>query len=145
MPAQQYKNHVRYYIPHHFIFYPVVLFVLIFCIKNYLADQENSKAWLIMAGLTFILGWLSFMMRQHYALTNQNRTVRLEMRLRYYQLTETRFDTFEKQLSFAQIAALRFAGDHELPVLVNKTIAENLRPDAIKKLVTDWQEDHMRV
>lgn len=98
-----------------------------------------------MAGLTFILGWLSFMMRQHYALTNQNRTVRLEMRLRYYQLTETRFDTFEKQLSFAQIAALRFAGDHELPVLVNKTIAENLRPDAIKKLVTDWQEDHMRV
>jgi hypothetical protein len=40
---------------------------------------------------------------------------------------------------------LRFSGDGELIPLVDKTVAENLSPKAIKKLVTDWQEDHMRV
>lgn len=85
------------------------------------------------------------MMRQHYALTNQNRTVRLEMRLRYYQLTQLRFEPLEKKFSFKQIAALRFAGDDELLSLIDKTFEEKLSPDAIKKSITDWQEDHMRV
>jgi len=98
-----------------------------------------------MAALTSMLGGLSFMMRQHYALTNQNRTVRLEMRLRYYQLTQKRFEILEQRLSFKQIAALRFAGDDELIPLIDKTLAEDLQPGAIKKLVADWQEDLMRV
>jgi Family of unknown function (DUF6526) len=145
MPKQQYKNHVRYYIPHHFIFYPIMLCLLIICTKNYMAHPANETEWLMMGALTCMLGGLSFMMRQHYALTNQNRTVRLEMRLRYYQLTQKRFEPFEQQLNFKQIAALRFAGDGELLPLIDKTITENLQPDDIKKLVTDWQPDHMRV
>src|ERR1700712_3340974 len=107
MPNQQYSNHVRYYVPHHFIFYPVVLCMLIICLKNFFAHSGNDIEWLMMVMLTFISGWLSFMMRQHYALINQNRTVRLEMRLRYYELTQKRFASLEKQLRFNQIAALR--------------------------------------
>ncbi|MEO5593475.1 MAG: DUF6526 family protein [Chitinophagaceae bacterium] len=145
MSKQQYKNHIRYYTPHHFIFYPIVLFILIICIKNYVTYPANQTEWLMMAVLTCMLGGLSFMMRQHYALTNQNRTVRLEMRLRYYQLTQLRFEPLEKKFSFKQIAALRFAGDDELLSLIDKTFEEKLSPDAIKKSITDWQEDHMRV
>jgi hypothetical protein len=145
MPQQQFKNHVRYYIPHHFIFYPVLLGILIICLKYYTVSASNKAEWLMLTALTILLGSLSFMMRQHYALTNQNRTVRLEMRLRYYQLTQKRFELLEQQLSFKQIAALRFAGDNELVPLIDKTLTENLQPGSIKKLVTDWQEDHMRV
>ena len=145
MAKQQYSNHVRYYIPHHFVFYPVVLFILVICVKNWLGSPENKTEWLVMAVLTALLCFLSFMTRQHYALVNQNRTVRLEMRLRYYQLTQKRFEVLEQRLVFNQIAALRFAGDGELIPLIDRTLAENLQPAAIKKLITDWQPDYMRV
>ena len=93
----------------------------------------------------FILGWLSFMMRQHYALTNQNRIIRLEMRLRYFQLTGKRLDLLEDKLSFGQIAALRFAGDKELEDLLELTLQQHLSPVQIKEAIQDWQADHMRV
>lgn len=145
MARQVYKNHVRYFAPHHFVFYPIIILILAICIKNYSLHQADSNQWLMMASLSIMTGALSFMLRQHYALNNQDRIVRLEMRLRYYQLCQKRFDPIEKQLNFKQIAALRFAGDGELLALIDKTVAENLAPDAIKKQVTDWQQDHMRV
>ena len=85
------------------------------------------------------------MLRQHYALNNQNRIVRLEMRFRYYVLTNERLEKLEDRLSFGQISALRFASDEELPALVNRTLDENLSPDAIKRSVKRWNPDHMRV
>jgi Family of unknown function (DUF6526) len=145
MPRQQYKNHIRYYVPHHFIFYPVITVLLAVCIKEYFNDDANSGLWLMMAAIIFMVAALSFMLRQHYALNNQNRIVRLEMRLRYYQLTQQRFDAIEQQLSFNQLAALRFAGDDELIALTEQTLRDKLTPDAIKQLITHWQEDHMRV
>ena len=85
------------------------------------------------------------MLRQHYALDNQNRIVRLEMRLRYFQLTGKRFEPLEQQLSFGQIAALRFASDEELLPLTDRTLKENLSAKQIKQSVTNWQGDYMRV
>ena len=85
------------------------------------------------------------MMRQHYALLPQNRIIRLEMRLRYFQLYGKRFEPVEAKLRFGQIAALRFASDEELPLLLERTIQENLSARSIKKLISDWQADHMRV
>ena len=89
--------------------------------------------------------FLAFMLRQHYALGNQNRIIRLEMRLRYFLLTSNRFETFEPQLSFGQIAALRFASDAELPALLQQTIAEQLKPGSIKSRIQNWVPDHMRL
>jgi len=85
------------------------------------------------------------MLRQHYALGNQNRIVRLEMRLRYYQLTQKRFEPLEQQLSFNQIAALRFASDEELIELIRRAINESLSPKDIKKAIQNWTPDYMRV
>ena len=67
------------------------------------------------------------------------------MRLRYYQLTQKRFEIIESRLSLKQIAALRFAGDDELAGLIDKALTENLEPDVIKKLIKNWQPDMMRV
>lgn len=85
------------------------------------------------------------MMRQHYALTCQNRTVRLEMRLRYYQLTNQRLEPIEQRLTFGQLAALRFASDEELEPLLQRTLTEGLTPDQIKKSIKNWIPDNMRV
>lgn len=145
MAKQNYDNHVRYYPPHHFIFYPVLLALLGF--SNYYAfkDTEQSTVWIFISFTLFLVGYLSFMLRQHYALGNQNRIVRLEMRLRYYVLTHQRFETFESSLSFGQIAALRFAPDDELPSLVRRALEENLSSNEIKKNIINWLPDGMRL
>jgi len=145
MTKQHYSNHVRYYIPHHFIFYPLILICIVVSVRYALTSPDRSMEWWAIAVIFIMMGWLSFMLRQHYSLTNQNRIVRLEMRLRYYQLTHERLEDIEPQLSFGQLAALRFASDAELPALVKRTLSEGLTPDAIKRSVTDWQADTMRV
>jgi hypothetical protein len=85
------------------------------------------------------------MLRQHYAMTLQNRVVILEMRYRYFAITGERLEPLEVELTFGQIAALRFASDGELPALLQRTIAEKLPPDQIKKSIQNWLPDERRV
>ncbi len=85
------------------------------------------------------------MLRQHYALGNQDRIIRLEFRLRYLELMGGPSKNAEEKLSFAQMAALRFADDDEFKVLLQRTLAERLSGDAIKKAITNWQPDDMRL
>ena len=145
MKKQDFSNHTRFWYPHHFIFYPVILVALIFGIRNAITDEEHSSIWIAFSIVIFLIGWLSFMTRQHYGLMNQNRIVRLEMRLRYFQLSKERFEPIEKQLSFSQLAALRFAADGELIQLVKRTLNEHLSPTDIKKSIVNWEPDYMRV
>lgn len=145
MKKQDYDHHTRYYVPHHFVFYPVVFVLMIFCVVQLSKAGDRFYEWLMLLFLAFLIAWLSFMMRQHYALTLQNRIVVLELRLRYYQLTGKRLETIEPELSFAQLAALRFASDEELPALTQKAVNENLSPDSIKKSIKSWVADHRRV
>jgi hypothetical protein len=144
MKKQQYSNHLRWYAPHHFVFYPVVIFFFAWSIRAACTHPDKRLEFTFIAVIFFLIAALSFMLRQHYALGNQNRIVRLEMRLRYYQLTNTHFETIEHQLTFGQIAALRFASDAELTALVQRTLSEHLSPSAIKQSIKDWQADEMR-
>ncbi|MHA4896574.1 DUF6526 family protein [Pedobacter sp. PWIIR3] len=141
---QNYKNHIRFYIPHHFVFYPILGFLIAFAAYQAFSG-ENHLIWIFMVVLLLMLGWLSYMLRQHYALVLQNRIVVLEMRFRYYVLTKERFELIEDRLTFGQIAALRFAPDEELPELVNKAISEGLSADQIKKSIINWSPDLKRV
>jgi hypothetical protein len=48
-------------------------------------------------------------------------------------------------LTPAQLAALRFAGDAEMPELVRNALAGTLKtPKDIKERVRDWQGDFLR-
>ncbi|MEP7258979.1 MAG: DUF6526 family protein [Flavitalea sp.] len=145
MAEQQYTNHVRYYAAHHFVFYPLASGLLFVSARAYFNGGENTFLWAIIMALWVMLIFLSFMTRQHYALTLQNRMVRLEIRFRYFSLTQQRFEPLEAKLSFKQIAALRFASDEEFPALVKKAVEKQLSPDEIKKSILQWLPDHMRV
>ncbi len=145
MARQNFQNHVRYYTPHHFIFYPLLLIALFASFVAYSHHPEQREVWIAMITIFIFVGWSSFMMRQHYALGNQNRIVRLELRFRYYVLTGKRLEQLESNLSFGQLAALRFASDEELPPLVERTLKENLNARQIKSLIVHWLPDLMRV
>ena len=145
MKTQNYKNHVKYYPAHHFLLLPLLAAAIVISAYHifHLPEQWLFFSWITIV-LVFIF-WVAVMLRQHYALGNQNRIVRLEMRLRYYQLTGKRLELLEQQLSFGQIAALRFAGDEELLPLMDRAVKEKLSPDDIKQAIQNWQADDMRI
>ncbi len=146
MKVQSYKNHTRYYAPHHFVFYPLIgILTFTAGYKIIKAEGEMQTVWLFITLILVFVIAVSFLMRQHYALTLQNRLVRLEMRHKYGMLTGKDFESIEERLSFKQIAALRFASDEELVALVAKTVKENLPPQEIKKTITLWKADANRV
>lgn len=145
MEPQSFKNHIRFYIPHHFVFYPVMLILLITSVYFSFSEENLRTVWIFISILNLAITLLSFMLRQHYALTLQDRIVRLELRYRYFTLTNERLELLEKNLSDSQLFALRFAPDEELPNLVNSAIAENLSATAIKKSIKNWFADDQRV
>jgi hypothetical protein len=145
METQNYRNHSKYHPPTHFFLYPVSLLLTIGSAWITFRETDNRLIWMAMTLAFFMIMVLCVLVRQHYALGNQNRIVRLEMRLRYYQLTQKRFEPIEFQLSFGQIAALRFASDEELPALTERALTEQLSGDVIKQAIVNWMPDHMRV
>ena len=145
MRTQNFKNHIRFYPPHHFVFYPVTLALLASAIYYAINDTPNQKLWMFMSIVIFLIIVLAFMLRQHYALVLQDRIVRSELRYRYFVITNTRFEPMEQLLNDGQIFALRFAPDEELPNLIQRAVAEKMSGTAIKKAIVNWFPDHQRV
>jgi hypothetical protein len=98
---------------------------------------DVSFALLTLAGV--VLSGVSLI--RVFALRLQNRIIRLEMQVRLARIGRER-DL--QRLTVPQIVALRFGSDAELPALIDRAIAENLPPDAIKRAVRDWQGDYLR-
>lgn len=142
---QNYKNHIRFYPPHHFVFYPITLGLFIAALWLAIDNEENRLIWSFIAVLIAVVIWLAFMLRQHYALTLQNRLVLQEMRYRYYVVTGHRLELLEAKLTEGQLFSLRFAPDEELQQLTERAVTENLSPDAIKKSIKNWKADNRRV
>lgn len=145
MSQQNYKNHARYYAPHHFVFLPLMGILLVWGLVNAYRNEDKRVEWLLFSLLSFCILYLALMLRQHYALGNQNRIVRLEFRLRYFELFGMSSSTVEDKLSFGQIAALRFADDNEFKALLEQALQHNLSGDEIKQRIKNWQADNMRV
>ncbi|MDH4473818.1 MAG: DUF6526 family protein [Fluviicola sp.] len=145
MKDQSYSNHKRYYIPHHLIFYPIALALIGMGIYQSVTVESLRGIWLFITALTALVAWLSFMVRQHYGMTVQDRIIFLELRYRYFALTGERFEPIEEQLSKGQLFALRFASDDEFVPLVKRAISEQLSSASIKQSIKSWKADNQRV
>ena len=145
MKTQNYSSHKRYYIPHHFIFLPILAGLQILGVWKYFNDKENALIWLLFSVIIFLIIYLTVMVRQHYALENQNRIIRLEFQQRYFEIFGERSDKVIEQLKFSQIAALRFAYDEEFKTLLAQALNKNISDDEIKKSIKNWPPDYHRV
>ena len=144
MKIQTYQNHIRFYPPHHFVYYPILIVFLSASIY-FTITTLDQLIWAFISVAFIFLFCLAFMLRQHYALTLQNRIVRLELRYRYFTLTNERLELLEDRLSDGQFFALRFAPDEELVDLIQRTISENLSGTQIKRSIKNWKGDYNRV
>ena len=98
MKPQSYKNHIRFYTPHHFVYYPILIAFLTTSI--YFSFTKPEKLiWIFISVVFVFLFCLAFMLRQHYALMLQNRIIRLEIRYNYFTLTGKRFEEIEYQFN----------------------------------------------
>jgi hypothetical protein len=80
-----------------------------------------------------------------FALTVQDRVIRLEERLRFERLLPVDLKARIPEFTPGQFVALRFASDAELPALARKVLSDNLTDGkAIKQSVQNWRADHLR-
>ncbi|MCC6154277.1 MAG: hypothetical protein IT367_10990 [Candidatus Hydrogenedentes bacterium] len=95
--------------------------------------------------MTVAVVWILFRMRA-YATRLQDRIIRLETKLRLQRVLPAHLSSRIDELELTHFIGLRFACDGELPELVEKILAnKSMRSDDIKKLVKNWQADHLRV
>ena len=139
---QNLQNHVRFVPLYHGVLTLLLLVNLVYWVFVTLKGFTGLR----LAGLSVALArFLLFFYARQFAVTVQDRVIRLEMRLRMERLLPadlmSRFAEFEPR----QLVALRFAGDGELPELARRVLAGELRSSAeIKQQVKDWQADWLR-
>ena len=108
---------------------------------SYLVAQNTHDIGVLMA-LALIVGFFSARL---FALSVQDRVIRLEERLRYQRLLPADLQLRIEEFTVAQLVSLRFASDAELPALARKVLDEKLNErKAIKQLVKNWKPDYLR-
>jgi len=138
---QNLKNHAR--VVHGYLTALVLLLLnLIWAIGRLIVrpSWETGENLLLAVALFLLAGYA-----RRFALTVQDRVIRLEMRLRLQEVLPPEMRPRIAELSLAQMIALRFASDAELPALTAKVLDEGYRSQpAIKALIRDWQPDELR-
>lgn len=140
--AQNFENHAKFVPAFHFFVLPVLLANLIrqivHAVKFFSVDSVISLL-VALALITLAL------VARIFALTVQDRVIRLEMRLRMMQLLPQELRPRIPEFTVNQLVSLRFASDSELPGLARKILDEKLNDrKAIKRLVQNWQPDELR-
>jgi Family of unknown function (DUF6526) len=80
-----------------------------------------------------------------FALSVQDRVIRLEERLRYERLLPADLKPRIEEFTLAQLVSLRFASDSELPELARQVLNEKLNDrKTIKQLIKNWKPDFLR-
>lgn len=140
---QNFQNHTRN-VPlyHQFVFF-VFLINLGWTIYRLVKDvfSWGSIVNLLVAMALLVMAFYA----RVFAVTVQDRVIRLEMRLRLAGLLPADLRPRIPEFTVAQLVALRFASDAELPALARKVLDEKLTDrKAIKQLIKDWQADYLR-
>ena len=135
--AQTYANHVYRATAWTVTSTVAVIALLTLVVYAWQEPTYVSFALVALAGVVVSALWLV----RVFALRLQNRIIRLEMQVRLARLGR---EQDLRRLAMAQIVALRFASDSELPALIDRALSENMPADAIKRAVRDWQGDFFR-
>jgi hypothetical protein len=140
---QNFQNHARFVPPYHFFVFFVFLINLGGTIYHLVksAITFDSVLAVLMAAALIVL----FFYARIFALTVQDRVIRLEMRLRLAGLLPADLRPRIPEFTPGQLVGLRFASDAELPALARKVLDEKMNDrKAIKQLIKDWQGDYLR-
>ncbi len=140
---QTYENHTRTVFGYHRVGLGILLINFGWSVYRLIrAFSFDAMVGLLLAILLFLI----FFYARIFALTAQDRVIRLEMILRLKELLPEDLRPRIKDFTAGQLIALRFASDEELPELARKVLADNLTDrKAIKRMIKNWKPDYLRV
>jgi small-conductance mechanosensitive channel len=143
MREQNFSNHTKLVPAFHFFVLPVLIINVVGAVHYwYVKTWSLDGAIWVLTSVALLIGIL---LARVFAVSVQDRVIRLEERLRYERLLpqdlQARFGEFE----IGQLVSLRFASDAELPGLARRVLDEKIKDGkAIKKLIQNWRADNLR-
>ena len=139
---QSFANHAKFDPPFHFFVLPVLLVNIFVVAFFYFRSPGLGGAWIVLVSVALLV----FAGRTRSFVTHlQDRIIRLEERLRLSTVLHEPLRSRISELTDSQLVGLRFAGDAELPALVQRALDEKLSRREIKKAIVDWRPDYARV
>lgn len=143
MAEQNFKNHGRFVPLYHFFALPVL--IIHFGVQVYYWIKFGFVPihfWPVLVAAAMFLGVLYARL---FALSVQDRLIRLEERVRYERVLPEELRWRADELTVNQFVSLRFASDDELPALMWKVLDERVTSrKAIKQLIKNWRPDYLR-
>jgi hypothetical protein len=144
MPAEQtYATHRRLVAGYHGVAFACVIVYLGWTVWQAVRAPglPTAMAVVLAVGVALI-----FWYARAFALTTQDRLIRLEERLRLERLLPADLQSRIPEFTPGQLIALRFASDGELPALARRVLDEDIRDrEVIKKMIRGWRADTFRV
>jgi hypothetical protein len=140
--SQTFENHTRLVPAWHFVAAPILLLNFGFAISQIVKVQTFATVVELLLSIALLIIWA---FARVFALTVQDRLIRLEMRLRMASVLPVDMRSRIPEFTVAQLVALRFASDEELPTLARKVLDDKMNDrKSIKKLIKNWQPDELR-
>jgi hypothetical protein len=140
--SQNFENHAKFVPAWHFVAAPILLLNFGVAVYNVVQYHSASNAVSVLLSIALLILWA---FSRSFALTVQDRVIRLEMRLRMASVLPAEMRSRIPEFTVAQLVSLRFASDEELPALARKVLDEKLNDrKAIKKLIKNWHADELR-
>jgi len=143
MNEQNFKNHGRFVPLYHFFALPMLIINFGWSIYQWIAAgfSIGGLEWVLTSAALF----LGVVYPRLFALSVQDRVIRLEERLRYEQVLPEELRWRADELTVNQFVSLRFASDEELGKLMQKVLDGKLTErKAIKQLINKWRPDYLR-
>jgi hypothetical protein len=143
MSEQNFANHAKTVPAFHFFVLPVLFLNIGWSIYRW-----KTSLWSIGGGigvLTSVAILIGFLCARTFALSVQDRVIRLEERLRCERLLPQDLHARIVEFEPGQLISLRFASDAEFPTLARKVLNEKMTDrKAIKQQIKDWRADFLR-
>ena len=139
---QSFENHTKLVPLFHGFVLPVLAANFLWAGYRLVTDPGGDTSMRLLLAAALIL--LSLYART-FALRVQDRVIRLEMQLRMRDLLAPDLYARFREFTPGQLVAMRFANDGELPAIAAQVLRDNVRDKkTIKKMIKDWQADHLR-
>ena len=143
MSEQNFKSHARFVPLYHFFALPMLVINFVWSIYRWIAGgfSIGGLEWVLTSAALFF----GVVYARFFALSVQDRVIRLEERLRYERALPEELRWRADELTVDQFVALRFASDEELGKLMQKVLDGKLTErKAIKQLINKWRPDYLR-
>lgn len=140
--SQSYANHRRLFPLFHYVAAPILVANVAVSVAHAIQRPSVWSGWLVIVALGLVAGLLA---SRASSLLVQNRVIGLEMRLRLASTLAPELRSRIGELHLRHLIGLRYAGDGELPGLVERCLRGELTTaDSVKRAVRDWRPDFVR-